>query len=253
MSIRRIVIQCLYSCFFALLASGKPSLTYAAIQFPKGLSQSDRIKALEIIGFGSSTKVLSNPYPLGGYQGLEVGFAVENLPSEDLGRLGQGLPSPQQDVTISKLSIGKGLYNNLDIFIHFTPYLRSDEIAQYGGLLRWGFYQGADFPVNLSLLAHANSANFSNQMSTQAYGADLIGGVNVDQLALFAGVGLVEAGGTFLGGASGITSSGFMETEFISSFHTIVGADIRIQSVFISLQIDRYKLPVFSGKLGLRF
>ncbi len=225
----------------------------AAVRLPKDLTHSDRLKILEIVGFGASSKVLSDPYPLGGYAGLEVGYALENLPAEDIGRLGQGLPAPQQDITLSKITIGKGLYNNLDFFIQFTPYLHSDEVSQYGGIIRWGFYQGSDKPISLSALVHANTVNFSNQLTTHAYGVDLIGGVTVDSLAVFAGLGAIEARGTFMGGSSGVTDSGFVEREFTSGLHTVVGADIRIKKAFVSLQIDRYKLPVFSGKIGYRF
>lgn len=226
---------------------------HAAIQLPKNLSHDDRLKVLEIVGFGSSSKILSDPYPLGGYAGFEVGFAVENLPAEDIGRLGDELPAPQRDITISKLTFGKGLYNNFDIFFHFTPHMRPDEVVQYGGMIRWGFYQASDKPISLATLLHVNTVNFSNQLMTHTYGIDLIGGVTVEGLALFAGIGAIEASGRFLGGSAGVTDSGAVENEFTTGAHTVVGADIRFRNAFVALQIDRYKLPVFSGKLGYRF
>lgn len=237
---------------FAIIAFSQ-TRAQAAVQIPQRLSKADRITALRILGLGTSSKILTDPYPLGGYAGFEAGYSVENLPAEDLGRLGSGLNKPRQDVTIQKLTIGKGLYNNLDLFFQFTPYTKTDELAQYGGILRWSFYQASTLPLSASVLTHANSADFNNQMTTHSYGVDMIGGVNVEHLALFAGIGLAEATGTFTGGQAGITDTQAIESEIVSGVHTVVGADIRFSNVFVALQIDRYTLPVFSGKLGARF
>lgn len=227
-----------------------PLTTLGAIQLPKSLNASDRQEALRIIGFGTASKVLSDPYPLGGYSGFEVGFSLENVPAEDLGRLGGRLTSPQQDVSLPKFSVGKGLYNNVDFFIQFTPYTRQDELSQFGGILRWGFYQAAFLPLSLSVLTHVNTNNIGNQMTTNSIGADVIGGINVENVALFAGAGMLESTGTFVGS---ITSSGSLERETVNGVHTVIGANIRFSRIFLSIQIDRYTLPVFSGKLGVRF
>ncbi|MES2963542.1 MAG: hypothetical protein V4760_06600 [Bdellovibrionota bacterium] len=237
--------------FFALFLSAEAS---AAILIPTGLTATDRIEALKIIGMGTSTKLLSDPYPLGGYDGLELGLSFESLPTDDLGRLGNRLAAPQQDVSYPKLTIGKGLYNNLDMFIQFTPYTRQDELSQFGGIMRWGFYQAQFQPLSASILLHMNNGNVGNALTTRTYGVDLVGGMNVRNVALFGGVGFIESTGTFAGGAAGVTSSGSMESESVTGYHTVYGANIRIlEKGFLALQIDRYSVPVFSGKLGVRF
>ena len=233
-----------------------PFVSRAALQLPKSLTQPDREEALRIVGFGTAAKILSDPYPLGGYAGLEVGFSLESVPAEDLGRLGARLQSPQQDVSLPKFTIGKGLYNDVDVFIHFTPYTRQDELAQYGGMLRWGFYQAAFLPLSLSVLAHMNSNNIGNLLTTNTYGGDFIGGINVENVALFAGGGMVESTGTFSGdiaAAEGAEIKGSIKRETVSGTHTVIGANIHFSNIFLAIQIDRYTLPVFSGKLGVRF
>ena len=239
----------LAALFFSTFACS----AFGAIELPRNLTKENRLEALRIVGFGTSSKILSNPYPLGGYSGFEVGVAVENLPAEDLGRLGNRLSAPQQDVSYPKLSIGKGLYNDIDFFLHFTPYNRQDELAHWGGIVRWGFHQATFLPFNAAILVHMNNSNIGNQLTTRSYGADLIGGINVDNVALFAGVGVLEATGTFLGGNAGITDTMRMESETVNGLHTLVGANVRFANVFVAAQIDRYTLPVFSGKLGVRF
>lgn len=226
-----------------------------AIQLPKNMNRGDREEALRIIGFGTSGKILTDPYPLGGYAGFETGISVENLNTYDLGQLGSRLVTPQQDVAFPKLTLGKGFYNNIDIFLHFTPYNRQDELSFYGGMLRWGFYQAKFLPLSASVVIHMNSANFGNLLVTQAYGGDLIGGINVDNVALFAGAGVLQASGTFMGGTTGITDStspGVSE-ESLNGFHTLIGANVHVSNLFFTIQLDRYTQPVYSGKVGVRF
>ena len=230
------------------------SIAHASIQIPKNLSQSDQQQMLRIIGLGMSEKLLSDPYPLGGYSGFEVGIAVENLPTDDLARLGSKLTTPQADITYPKLTLGKGIYNDIDIFLEFTPYRRADELTQFGGIVRWGFYQGQLFPFSASLLAHANSANTSNLLTSRTYGVDLMAGVSVSQISVFGGLGFIQSIGTFTGGVNGITASGLTTEESVSALHTFVGANLRLFKVaFVAVQLDRTEVPVVSGKVGFRF
>jgi hypothetical protein len=236
-----------------LAVSLSASTAYAAIQLPKSLTHNDREEVLRIIGFGTSSKILSDPYPLGGYAGLEVAASVETLPTEDIARLGAKLASPQQDVSFPKFTIGKGLYNNLDFFFHFIPYNQQSELSQWGGIVRWGFYQATFLPLSASLLVHMNYANVSNLMNERALGSDLIGGINVKNVSLFCGIGYIQAAGTFLGGPAGITDSDSLETESVIGMHTVVGANVHIGDFFFAAEMDRYTQPVVSTKVGFRF
>lgn len=225
----------------------------AGLLIPKQLTQSDRQEALRIIGFGTSAKALSDPYPLGGYLGLELGVSLETVPTEDLGRLGSRLAAPQADFTIPKFTIGKGLYNDLDMHIHFMPYSQRNELSQYGGLLRWSFYEAPALPVSASVLAHFNSANINNQVVLRTYGFDLVSGITVNEVSLYIGGGILQSVGSFMGGSGGVTDTQRLETESVSSYRTLAGAQIRFDPVFIALQVDRTNQSVMSAKLGMRF
>ena len=228
-------------------------LTLAAVLLPSQMTQSDRQEALRILGLGSSAKILSDPYPLGGYSGFEFGLELDNLPTDSLSRLGSHLESSQEDITYPKLTVGKGLYDNLDLFVQLAPYNSNDQISQYGAIGRWGFYQAAFLPLSASLVLNLNSANFANQMTTWTYGADLIGGIDVNQVSLYAGIGLLKASGYFIGGTAGITDSGNIEKESVSGLHTMVGATVHVTDYFVSVELDRYTIAVLSGKVGMRF
>ena len=227
---------------------------HAALQIPVNMSHADRQQALRVVGLGMGEKLLSDPYPLGGYAGFEVGLSVENLPTDTLSRLGNKLSTPQEDITYPKITVGKGVYNNLDFFVQFTPYRRVDELAQFGGLIRWGFYQGQLFPFSTALLVHANSTNASNLISSRTYGADLMAGVSVGTVSIFGGLGVMQSYGTFTGGTGGITDSMAAEDETVTGLHTFVGANLRVfEKGFLAVQLDRTEVAVVSGKLGVRF
>lgn len=248
---RGLLLRSLFA--FVLIANVFACTASAAVQLPSDMDKNDRIEALKIIGFGTSSKILTDPYPLGGYEGFELGISVESLPTDDLARLGSGVSSPQQDFSYPKFSIGKGLYNDIDLFFNFTPYNRANEISQWGGVIRWGVYQATLLPLSASIVGHFNSANFNNQMTAQTYGVDAIGGINVNQVSLFAGAGYVESNGRFIGGPRGITDTDTLETESATGLHTVIGATVHISKFFVAAQIDRYTAPVFSAKLGFRF
>lgn len=228
-------------------------MSHAAVLIPQNMDAGDRQEALRIIGFGTAAKTLTDPYSLGGYEGLEFGLSIETIPTEDLSRLGNRLAAPQADVSVPKFSIGKGLYSNLDFFIHFIPYNQRTELSQYGGILRWSFYEASSLPLSASILAHINTGNINNQITTRTYGLDLVGGINVNEVALYAGVGVLQATGTFVGGTGGVTDSSRMETEGVSTLHTLVGGSFRIRNFFVAAQLDRYSQSVVSGKIGFRF
>jgi hypothetical protein len=229
------------------------NLSFAGVEIPNGMTVSDRQEAVRILGFGTSSKILSDPYPLGGFQGFEVGLAIENLPAEDLGRLGNTVTNPQKDVTYPKISIGKGLYENVDAFVNFIPYTQKLDQTQYGAMVRWGFYQAKYLPLTLATTLHFNNANLNNQITTRTVGMDLVGGINADTVALYIGIGPIQSRGRFIGGTSGVTDTGKLEMETVNGMHTMIGANVRVSSLFLALEIDRYENTTYSGKVGVRF
>ncbi|KYG62205.1 hypothetical protein [Bdellovibrio bacteriovorus] len=223
----------------------------AAYDLPKNLNSGDRIRALEILGFGSASKILDNPYPLGGYAGIEVGIASEYIPTEDLATLGSET-TDTGEINYLTLTFGKGLYYNVDTHVYFTPAL-GDGIQTFGGQVRWGFYEASFFPLTLTAMISGGGANFSNLINVKTLGADVIASVAMDNVAIYFGGGRVRAIGTFIGGTDGITDDQNTVEEDIVENHTVFGINVDIAKFFLALQIDRYADSVYSGKLGYRF
>jgi len=224
-----------------------------AIELPKGLTQIEREKIVKQLGIPTSTKFLSNPYPLGGYIGLEFGVSYQVINTDEISLLGQQALSNDKTLSMLELNVGKGLYNDVDIFFHFAPFDQQEKITSYGGLLKWGFYEAKFLPINFSLLFLGSIFHVSDSFVNQTLGVELMTGVNVDNLAIYFGLGQLLGEGQFMGGANGVVDDQLTTKEQGKISHLFVGLNFDISNFFISAQMDRYTDPTFSAKLGLRF
>ncbi len=242
-----------------------------AVEIPKRLDDQDRREVARILGLNTSGKILSNPYPLGGYSGVEIGVSLEIVNIEDLSRLGcqasepgcpNQNPSEDKELKYPRISIGKGLYKNIDFFINFIPPMQ-DDITDFGGMGRWSFYHAKFLPINLSLLAHANRMNIKDAVITENVGIELLAGVNVNNFSLYFGGGYLKSDATFIGGDTNsgtvvpgepkLNTASNSLSETIYSSHSLVGVSVHLSDIFLAFQIDRYRDPVLSFKLGVRY
>jgi hypothetical protein len=219
---------------------------------PKNLNKTDREMTVEALGFGSAAKLLSSPYPLGGYSGVEVSVSSEYIPMADVSVLG-AKTTARADLNYLNVVVGKGLYYNVDLLLQFIPMPQDASISGFGGQLRWGFYQTSFMPGNLSVVVHGSSTNFYNVLGTETSGVDLVGSMNMKDVSLFFGAGQARSVGSFIGGTGGVTESGNSESSDVYSPHTVFGISIKMSSVFLALEVDRYVQSTYAGKVGVRF
>ncbi|WII73166.1 hypothetical protein QJS83_04675 [Bdellovibrio sp. 22V] len=231
---------------FLLLSS---SFAWAATDLPRNLSSSDRTRMLQILGMGSAAKTLDNPYPLGGYSGVEVGLSSQFIPAEDLASLGDKT-NDKGEYNYYTLNFGKGLYYNIDTMVYFAPFSQSEEVQTFGGQIRWGFYEASFFPLTLTATVYGGGANFQNLLGVSTFGTDLLATVTMDNVAIYVGGGRVRAAGKFYGG---LTDTGETIEQDVVEDHTVFGINVDVAKMFIALQIDRYVDSMYSGKIGFRF
>ena len=228
------------------------TVVHAETALPRNLNRDERQRALQILGFGSAAKVLDNPYPLGGYSGIELGVSSEFIPVEDLASLGSKT-TDKGEFNFQTLTLGKGLYYNVDMHAYFTPFGQNEKMQSYGAQIRWGFYEASFFPISFTAMLYGGGANFANLINITTLGIDVLATVAMDNVAVYAGVGQVRAIGKFIGGVGGITDTQETFEEDILEGHSVFGASVDISKIFIALQIDRYTDSVYSGKIGYRF
>lgn len=226
---------------------------FAKIELPTSFnSPAERQQTLGILGLGTSSKLLSAPYPLGGYAGFEFGAGVELIDASDINSLGSWtVPrSTQSTVTYPRFSFGKGFYNDFDLFFNFTPYSESTGISEYGGILRWSAYQSTYLPTNISILLHSNATNIAEKIFSSSVGVDITAGFTLKYVSLYFGGGQIESRGRFFN--FNIIDGSAEQYETVSSIHTMMGGVLDFKSFFIAAQIDRYADAIFSVKLGVK-
>lgn len=230
-------------------------LADARVRIPTNLDKEDRQKTLEVLGFSTSSKLLTDPYPLGGFAGFEFGLEHHTITVDELAPLGNTVPE-QEFFSYSTISIGKGLYNNFDIFFHFMPYSEGTGISEYGAIIRWGFYQLAYYPVSFSLTAHANSTNINDVLNTRSTGLDFTTGITAQNIFFYLGSGWATTKGSFLGGPTGIietSSTDAKKSESLEDVRYFLATGFRVSYVFTVFSLDVFHDPTYSAKIGFRY
>lgn len=254
-----------------LLLIGFFSLATHAIEIPRKLDAADRTEVVRILGLSTSHKLLTNPYPLGGYSGFEIGISVEQIDLRELAKQGcaagsGGCPNRgegRQSLSYSRLTLGKGLYNNLDLFLNFSLLDMDSDITSYGGGIRYSFYEAKFLPISVGIVGSATHINVNNDFSCFTLGADLVAGIYVDQFSLYLGVGQLSSTGTFIAGtnADGTIDPGGGDYDTVTNTtearvkqtHSLAGITVHFANLFGALQVDRFPETAYSGRLGLRF
>ncbi len=237
-----------------LLTFARGTPTQAELQIPTNLTNQQVQQVLSILGPSTLPRLLSNPYPLGGYAGLEVGLSYLMLSTADLSHIGNGTPA-QDSFSYPVLSMGKGLYHDVDIFVHAMPYSNSLLLSQFGATVRWCFYEAENLPILLSAAITGNSSNLKNQLVVQNVGYKLTGALYVRHLTLYIETGRSHSSGLALGTAnsSSLTLSQQIEEVSVDLSTLAFGATFSFGHLFWSIQLDQGASPIYSTQVGGRW
>jgi hypothetical protein len=222
----------------------------ADIQLPLAMNQTERESTLRLLGPTTSGKVLGDPYPLGGYSGFEFGVQHEVIPAAEVSRFGQRARDSEPNLTYQKLTLGKGLFNDVDLFFAFTPWSRVAGITEFGGMMRWQFLRFETAPAGLSLMVHGNVTNLRNLLITENGGMNLLGFYNWRGISIYSGIGQTYSSGRF---DSSVAASNRNENEQVHQFSSMAGLAYRWHELQVALEANRYAQTVYSGKVSLRF
>jgi len=226
----------------------KTPAALGALSIPTDLSDGEQQSILQILGFGTSFRPVDNPYPMGGYAGFELGLAVESVPTEDIGYYGSKA-AVDRDVVYPRVTVGKGIFDSVDLFFSFLPLSENEGVGIYSGALRWGFFQATFVPAVFSVLFSATNTNVNTVFVSQTEGADLVAGVNVDPFSFYVGAGYLYGQGQF---DSSLTIDGTQTNQISQTMHTMIGVNLAISEMFASLEIDTYTTTTASLKIGAR-
>jgi hypothetical protein len=246
------MISCLKYLIFTLYFIATANFAFAVLSLPQQLTSTDQKEILNLLGPGTSSRQLSSPYPLGGYEGFEIGLSRQFINTSNFTELGDRSASGE-NFSYPILTMGKGLFYDIDIFISLVPFAQSEMITHFSTQGRWNFYRSKETPFSLSLSGNAGNTTLKNLVSIQSYGIDLVGSFYIRELSLFFGTGFLSSSGVFVGGPSGINKSGETEKLNMLLSHRILGIDYRLQKYFVSAELDHFESPLYSAKVGFRF
>ena len=223
------------------------------LEIPSNLTSSHRERLTELLGPTTSIKPLTHPFPLGGYDGFEMGLSFETIDVSDLNSLGSGTDK-ESSLVIPKFTFAKGLYFDLDVFLEFSPLLRQEKVSEFGLLVRKSLYQSKFYPINISMSVFGSAVNVDNIFNSESYGFDLTTGITLSDLSLYLGIGQMSTSANIIGVKEGvvITDSGADESSNIEQLHTVFGMSFSYKNYFLAFQADRFQIPVYSFKLGYR-
>lgn len=241
------------------------------LELPRQLEAADQVRLVELLGVASTNKLLDRPYSLGGFSGLEVSLSYEFIDLTEVNQLGcrpgaSGCPNTggsETSLSLPRVHVGKGLYQDVDIFFHFIPPFKQDRVFDYGGSLRWTFYEGKFLPFYSSVVVQGSEINFMDSFTSQNMSADLVMGANVEGVTLYFGMGYVLANARFVGGTGDsslvkstdpdLDSSRNTLKRRVEALHTLAGVSLQFQNLFFAAEFDRYIEPVLSTKVGWKF
>ena len=243
----------------------KSTFCFSKILLPQHLSKSDRRTVLSLFGAGTSARLLSTPYPLGGWEGFEIGLSKHFLPTQDLIELGNGTPS-QDDFEYPLLTLGKGLFYDLDLFLSLIPMGQNKTMSHFSSQIRYQVWNSSNQIFRISGLIHGGTTTLNNQLNMQSYGFNVLGTATIDRLSLFIGIGSTFTNGQFIGCSqvlspqsnalvdceNGITDTESTQTETLTLSHQVFGVEWPIDNFFIAAEVDRYRVPFYSFKIGYR-
>ncbi|MEC9282452.1 MAG: hypothetical protein VX642_07055 [Bdellovibrionota bacterium] len=236
-----------YSLFILFLSF--LSTQSSAKIFSANLSKSDRENITRRAGHSTAMKLLSDPYPLGGYEGLEYGIILESLPTSDFQDYGDGTADGRQ-LYYPAFNIGKGLYRNFDLFVNFGVYSGDTSVGLYGAMLRWGFYESERIPLVIALNLYVSSSNFNNEVTGDTEGFLVDAGLNFTDAGVYLGVGRVSSKSLY---TSDLTDSTSSEKNNATDLHLRLGGVYHFRPLFVALEVNRYTITHFSLKVGYRY
>jgi hypothetical protein len=224
----------------------------AKLNLPNNLSERDRKTAIEILGYGTASRILSDPYPLGGYSGLEFGVTNEVINTQNISTLGNRSVA-QTETSYTSLTLGKGLFNHFDFYFSFSPASSTENFSAYSAQIRWGFYESPHRPLYSSVVVHGSTAQFDQLLSMSTQGIDVVGGYRIEELILFYGVGYLKVQGYFEGGNLGLTDTNNPSSEVLTGQRFFAGIHIQLNPWFMAMQIERVAQTSYAAKIGVRF
>ena len=217
--------------------------------FPTALDATDRQEMAQLLGFSSAMKLVSDPYPLGGYEGLQLGLVGESIPVGEFRNWGDG-SGQSSNLSFASFQIAKGIYKNWDGFVNFALQLGGSTVSSYGAMLRWTFFESQRIPLSMAVNLHGSNNNFANLITGDSAGVLLDIGLYFEKFSSYLAVGRMTANYQFDASLNRDPVAAFGSA---SDVHLRIGGVYHLRPFFIGLEWNRHLIQHLSLQIGLRY
>lgn len=240
----RIVAVVFLALFFFQMAD--------ASTLPGGMTANERVRTAELVSSSTALRSAQLHRSLSSTEGLDLSLSFESLPLSELPEIGS-TDERLEDQTYFRLQVSKGLYRALDLSLFLTPLNPSTPLSNYGGRIRWTFYQNAEQPLFLAWYVDGGGTNLNDQLLIQTMATGFQLGFKRKLLSLSFFVGSQKTFNRFRGGGEGVTESGHLESHQLTSYTLGLGGIYDFKSWYLGFAVDRQHDTLMSAKVGKVF
>lgn len=224
----------------------------AKLKFPRQLDGEAQKKIVQTLGFGFVASPNTHLIPLGGFDGAELALNYQSVATQKISELGT-TSDPVGTTLIPQLALSKGLYEDIDMGISFTPGLQDEDVQIFNLHGRWSFPPSQSLPYLLGVNLYASGSQWQNLFHTRTVGLDLFAVYYFNKFSLNAGYGRARCIAKFIGGTNGITQSGQTEHVDILENRFFAGGAYQMGKFILALQAFRFEEVTYNFNLGYRF
>lgn len=229
-----------------LLVVGASRLFAASL--PTGLSSTEIDHLVEVIGAGSTVRLLRSAEPYELFPGLKLGMEVAIVPTRDLNNMGNQDGSLPVAIPVPRFYFAKGLFFNLELILNLFPVSIASSLSTFGGSLKWAFFdESANWLHGAIFLTFTNISGFDRAFTGN--NIEMGGVISKDYVRLkpYLGGGLLFARGNISPAYAKTAETGGAH----STLHLFVGGEVELP-LSLGFQLDLFNLSpagtLFFGK-----
>ena len=139
------------------------SLPLLAGTLPSGVSNSEFDRIVEVLGYGSVTRLMRSAESYESFPGVKLGVEFALTPTRDINSMGDATGTLPGMVIAPRIFIAKGLFENAELVFSFFTNKFFDTLVTFGSIFKYTFYSERQSWVSAALfVGDTGSSGFTN-------------------------------------------------------------------------------------------
>ena len=218
---------------------------------PTGLVSSEIERAVELIGFGATTRLLRSAEPYEQWPGIRVGLEVGGFSTKNLNSFGAANGTAPGLALVPRIHITKGILEYLELVITLLPTASPTGISTIGGLAKWSFSrESGNWLAGAAYFGYTQVKAFDDEYSGNNVEFGLTFSKDYVRMTPFFGLGVLFAEGAV---KPSLVAPNTKNSALKTTLHAFVGAEINLP-INLAIQIDLMNLvPMGTLMIGKKF